>query len=509
MLTNIKQSKFIWWVLLPVLLSLIVSAFVGLQLFQDGSSYLVEILIDHSAVRHGRLSVLVFQYPTIFLVKMFHRLEIDPLFTLPVVRFAFNLNYALTSFISIFLSWLVVRKRREEWLIWPVLIVLFVNLVNFSWVSELLISIQLACPLLLALLQNPKGKTFWALFVFLTPFLFFLHPLVTTIYFVLAASAAYIAYLRPNERRAATASMILFLLVAVTRGIYSFFTLSLYEMSFAASGEINEYFVTDRLENLLFLGVAMEIAVLVFISSFIAHSRWRAMKALPWFISAQSYALFLFAANYLLRGNLFPLVMIGSLGIPAIFPFWQSQQRPPIEKMRSLYLACALLAAAASSLLLAQYASAEKQFTLKMGLDLFAALGIMCVAAIDSARAISPSEQILRFRLICVLSIIFACAIIGKSILWQTSVVQLERALQQTKDACVEVTSADFQWLPKSPYTIINNWSLPSLALVIQDHRPRKALLAQHDCEGFAKLGMIQLDPWSLIPKKFIIPSLE
>ena len=509
MMTKIKQPEFVLWVLLPVLLSLIVSAFVGLQLFQDGSSYLLEILITHSAIRHGRLSVLLFQSPTIFLVKMFHRLELDPLFTLPLVRFAFNLNYALTSFVSIILSWLVVRKQREQLLLWAALIILFVNLVNFSWVSELLISVQLACPLLLALLQNPKGKTFWILFIFLTPFLFFLHPLVITIYLVLAAASAYIAYRRPDDRRVATLTMFLFLCAAVTRGIYSFFTLSLYETSFAASGEINEYFVIDRLENLLFLGTAMEIATLVLLSQSLAHSKWPVMKAIPWFVSLQTYALFLFAAHFLLRGNLIPLAIVGCLAILAFLPFWQSQQRTPMEKRRLLYLACGFLAAAASSLLMAQYVLAERQFTLKMGVDLFVALSIMAMAIIDSVREVIPPERILRFRLVSVLSTIFACVIIGKSILWQTSVERLEHTLQQTKGGCVEMTSTDFQWLSKSPYTIINNWSLPSLALVIQDERPRKALLAQNDCEVFYRSGMIQVDPWSLFSKEYLIPPLE
>src|SRR5687767_875997 len=171
------NAKEIIWVMLPVFLALLVSAIAGLQLFQDGSSYLLEILIDHSAVRHDRLSALLFQYPTILLIKAFHWLEINPLVTLPVVRLAFNLNYALTPFVALALSWLVVRKKREESLIWAALIILFVNLVNFSWVSELLISVQLACPLLLALLQNPESKSFRLLFLVLTPFLFFLHPL--------------------------------------------------------------------------------------------------------------------------------------------------------------------------------------------------------------------------------------------------------------------------------------------------------------------------------------------
>ena len=100
MFAQIKESRIILWILLPVFLSLLLSAVVGLQLFQDGSSYLLEILINHSAVRHERLSILLFQYPTIFILRAFQRLEIDPLVTLPFVRLAFNLNYAIMPLVS-------------------------------------------------------------------------------------------------------------------------------------------------------------------------------------------------------------------------------------------------------------------------------------------------------------------------------------------------------------------------------------------------------------------------
>ena len=118
MTTQTRESKLILWVLLPVFLSLLVSAFVGLQLFQDGSSYLLEMLISHSAIRHGRLSILLFQSPTIFLIKAFHRLEIDPLVTLPFVRLAFNLNYATHAicFIIPFMDGVAQKEKRTLYL---------------------------------------------------------------------------------------------------------------------------------------------------------------------------------------------------------------------------------------------------------------------------------------------------------------------------------------------------------------------------------------------------------
>ena len=496
------------WILLPVFLGLLLSAAVGLQLFQDGSSYLVEMLIDHSAVRHGRLSVLLFQYPTIFLIKLLHQRELDPLVTLPVVRLAFNLNYALTPFFSLLLSWLVVHKKREELFIWAVLVILFVNLVNFSWVSELLISVQLAFPLLLAMLQNPAGKAFRFLLIFLVPFFFFLHPLVVIIYLVFAVASAYIAYRQPSQRKSAVLNLIVFLLAAAARGIYSYLTLNLYEVSFAASGEITEYFVVSRLENLLFLLTAIEIAAFVLMSRSISKLNTSFVKLLTIAVACQLFVQLMLAANFLVRGNLFLLIVLACVGLAAYVFAWRALRRTLFDRGRLLYLTCALLAGSAGFLLMAQYASAERQFTLKMGLDLFVALLIMSIAVLDSLREVTSDEGVLRFRLAVALSAIFALAITAKSAMWYISVQRLEQTLSTTNGACAEMSSADFRWLQNSPYTMINNWSLPSLALVVQDEQPRKALLAQNDCQIFLESGMIQVDPWSIFSKEFLVPPL-
>ena len=509
MSAQIKEFRAFPWIFLPILVSLVLSALVGLQLFQDGSSYFLEMLIDHSAVRHGRISVLLFQYPTIFLIRTFLQREIDPLTTLPIVRLAFNLNYALTPFISILLSWFVVRRKREELFLWSALIILFVNLVNFSWVSELLISVQLACPLLLSLLENPKSKTFWILAVLLTSFLFFLHPLVIAIYLVLAVAAAYTGYRNSATQRATIAGAALFLVAAAARALYTYFTLNPYEVSFATSGEISEYFVTSRFENILFLGTAVEIALVILFSQAIVHSTTRLIKAIPWLVVLQAFILLFFAARFLLDTNLLSLVITGCLSLPVFIYYWRFRQSSPMETTRLLYLACAFFAVAASGLLIAQYASAERLFTLKAGLDLFVALFLMGIAALDGGREISTQDGIFRSRFVLALSTIFVCVIAAKSVMWQTSLQRLEHTLLQTNEPCVEFTSIDFQWLQKSPYTIINNWSLPSLALVIQDDRPRKALLAQGDCQVLSESGMIQVDPWSLFSREFLVPTLD
>ena len=153
----------------------------------------------------------------------------------------------------------------------------------------------------------------------MTPFLFFLHPLVITLYLVLAAALRLYCLSRYlfTDVSATVEHDPVFWLAAIARGIYSFFTLSLYEVSFVASGEISEYFLISRLENILFLAAAIEIAILVLLSQSIVHSRRRFVKDGSWLVSLQSFVLLIFAAKFLLRDNLFALVVVGSLGIPA------------------------------------------------------------------------------------------------------------------------------------------------------------------------------------------------
>lgn len=497
------------WIFVPVLFALLIAGIVGLPLFQDGSSYLLEMLIDHSVVRNGRISILLFQLPTIVLIKAFLRLGTDTLTSLPVVRLMFNLNYALTPLISLFLSWLVVRKKREELLVWAALIILFVNLVNFSWVSELLIAVQFACPLLLAVLQDPKSKMFWVLFVILMPFTFFLHPLVISLYAVMAVASAYIGFRQPVYRRSARLITSLFLLAAAARAIYSFFTLSSYELSFAASGEATNYFVISRVENILFIGTAVELAFLILVSRFMVSRNGWIVKTIFWLVSVQALLLFFFTARFLFHDYISSVLLVCGLAILNFLYFWHSRSRNPLEKTQSLYVSYLYLALAAGSLLLAQYTLKERIFTLKMGSDLFAVLFIMMLAIIDSGREEMSFDSLLRSRFVIALSILYCGVVLTKSMIWQTSVHRLEQSLRQTSVTCTEITPSSYRWLERPPYTILNNWSVPSLALVIQDHQPRKLLLAQNDCQLFYRSGDVQIDPWSQVPKDAIVPPLE
>ena len=176
---KIKANKIILYVFIAVSFVQLISAFVNIQLFQDGGSYLFEILQTKSpAIRHHRITVTLFQLPTIVLIKILNKFFSGVSENLSLVRIVFCVSYSFIPIAALILCWTLVRNRNEQLFIWPVITILFINLVNFSCVSELLIALQLSCPLVIGCLTAPKSKFFLTLLIILLPVIFFLHPLV-------------------------------------------------------------------------------------------------------------------------------------------------------------------------------------------------------------------------------------------------------------------------------------------------------------------------------------------
>jgi hypothetical protein len=508
--TDIKSSRLIFYIFVIILLSLIISAFVGLQLFQDGSSYLCELQGSHSAIRHHRLSVFLIQGPTILTYKLLTKLQADPNYNLQVSKLIFNVSYSLVPFISLVLSWLVIRRKNEGLLIWTALIILFINLVNFSWVSELLISLQFSCSLLLASILIPGTKSFWILMIILMPVIFLLHPLVFLIFVAIAIASAYVGYQNVKIRKAAWLSAIIFLGTAMLRGILNLYIMSPYETSFLKSSEMNNYLFVSSLENKLFLIISLAIGLICLLAKSILNLKKNAVIIFLFIISIQVavFVLFVSNLNFLSAFDKF-VILIGGVGFITGYQYRYYLRHALSDKLELFYMAGVILAAIAGCLLLSQYFSGSGKFPLKTGLTLFASMLIMLMAAVDSLREISHFESIQRFRLVTALSIIFSFVIISKSLIWQSSIQKLEQSLLMTGNSCIEVVAEDFPWLERNPYNIINNWSLPSLALIMQDSPPRKLLLEKNGCKVYYESGMVQIDPWTNLPEHLIVPPLN
>jgi len=141
---------------------------------------------------------------------------------------------------------------------------------------------------------------------------------------------------------------------------------------------------------------------------------------------------------------------------------------------------------------------------LKAGLALFTAVLVMTMAVCDSLGAISSSERVQRFNLVAMLVIVFAVVVGVKSLIWRSAVHKLEQTLSLSKNVCDEIGSNDYAWLNDAPYRIINKWSLPSLALLLQDKEFRKVLVTENGCRLFYESGLVQIDPWTRIPRKAV-----
>lgn len=506
----VKVSRLILSILLPMLCSLVLSAIVSLQLFQDGSSYLLEILISHSAIRHHRSTVLLIQGPTMFIARLLARTHTDPNHRLQAIRLVFSLSYSLIPFISLILSWAIVQRKNENLFVWAALIILFTNLVNFSWVSELLISLQLACPLLLVAILMPGTRQFWGLAIILLPLIFFLHPLVSLILMTIAIGCGYMSFKNLNRRPAFLFAAIIFLVAATARGILSIYSLTPYEKSFLEVSGMNDYILTTSKENIFFLIISLFIGVTCMFSESLQKSNRQKMFFISLFLLVQASTFVLILANlHFINYNIKIMIFLVGEGFMLISQGRSYFGRSSATIFKSPYHSCIILAIMGAILLVSQYFSGSGRFPLKTGLALLVSLLMMLMMSIDSQNIFTQTETMHRFRLVITLAIVFSVVIASKSLIWYSSVHKLEKSLVVSNGDCTEVVSDDFTWLQRNPYNIINNWSLPSLALVMQDHQPRKLLLEAHSCKLFYELGMVQIDPWTKIPQESLKPSLK
>jgi hypothetical protein len=453
--SQLPPKKIFIYVFIPVLLTLIASAIVNLQLFQDGGSYLFEIVqINSAAIRHNRISVVLIQLPTIFFMKLVRRFPggIDE--HLSLIRIVFSLSYSLIPFLALLFSWFVVRKRNESLFIWTVLIILFINLVNFSGVSELLISIQLSCPLMLASILIPRTRFFWVSMVILLPFIFFLHPLVAVLFITMAIGNVYVGYKRPEIRSSTWRNAMILVAAGISKFILDIYSLSTYESSFLEKKGMNEYILDTSIENIFLLVVSMIIGAGILINKYKNNFRIRSV------ISTQRIYLFL-------------------IGLAII--------------------AC----------LLSVFQYSYQEFPLKTGLSIVASLIIFFMMAFDSAEKIVHAESVQRFRLVTILAILFSLVVFSKAFVWQLSIQKLRQSISRNESPCLELSSSDFKWLNSNPYKIINTWALPSLALIEQNNNPRKLLLEEGSCKIYRESGSIRFDQWSIIPKQYITLALQ
>lgn len=178
--------------LVAVVGAYLVTAFVGLPLFQDGGWYFFKIATS------GQVELPNLRY-TAVLPQLPAAWAAPHVADAVLLRHLFSLGYVALPVASLLACWLLVRRRAPALFLFPLLWFLL-NLVNFSGVSELLSSLYLTWPLVLAMVLAPGSRRVWLAALVVPAMLVALHPLAFLPALALALLAGALAWLIPGHR---------------------------------------------------------------------------------------------------------------------------------------------------------------------------------------------------------------------------------------------------------------------------------------------------------------------
>jgi hypothetical protein len=482
-------------VTLLVAIPLLIVAIVGLPLFQDGSSYLLELMTSHSAIRHHRYAVLLVQAPSIVALKLSALAGLDPRSALHVVRAVFNVSHAILPLVALAWSWLLVRERDPAMMIWAAAPILMLNVVNFSAVSEILLATQLAFPLLLAASLERPTRFANATILLLTSIILLLHALVAVLFMGLACGMALRARRLDAPVRRAWNLAALFAGAAVARLVLDAWLSTDYEKSMWGGALLVDYF-SAGFETACFLVIAMG-SVLWF--GFRRQALQRVVVVVSMGLTALTFGMALRNLNEVREFDEQPILLLALFGVTLIAMMVHAICRPAVtQPMSTADRAVFVLLWSAAGGIITRYALLES-FPLKTGATILIGAVLLALAAIDSMRDHPPAEERRRARFVLNAAAIFAVLVLSKAAVWAAANTKLAQTAASSATACVEIDDVSMDWVRRSPGSILNNWSLPTLYLVSARERPAGLLLEAGDCERFAQSGEIVVDPWTVL----------
>ncbi len=173
-----------------ILLAYLLVAIVGLPLYGDGAYYFFKIALDWDPVIPNlRIGSVLPQLPALAASRL-----TDDVWLL---RHIFSLGYVAVPVASLWVCWLLVRHRIPELILLPLLF-LIANQINFSAVSELLLSLYVSWPFVLLAALAPDRRLTLLYGAILAPLLLLLHPLT----FALAGFLSLVAWTNAASRPA-------------------------------------------------------------------------------------------------------------------------------------------------------------------------------------------------------------------------------------------------------------------------------------------------------------------
>lgn len=422
----------------------LISAAVGLPLFEDGSFYLFVIATEHAAeLPNLRFSAMLPQLPAVAAFVLGADLSVG--------RTLFSASYGAIALLSLLACWRLLRSRAPALLLLVLPSFLALQL-NFSGVSELLTALYLAWPLLLAMLLLPGHRRVMALAVAWGPLLLLLHPLAFIFCFGLAAVAWFVAGQDPAR-------------IDPSAGM--------------AWRRIAVWLAANGLARLMWTAFGLN-----------DYERGR--------LDPSS------ALNYVLGETPAQHLLVALLIVATLLALWTlRRRREPAGGARGLatVLSLALLATlwVSGEYILGRGIVLKSAITVGVGL-----LGMASVVLLALARTGLPTAACGRATAMAVrlAGIALLALLLAKSAAWLTGVRGLQSIVADTDAACIRFgadTPYGLQW----PWmAIIDAWSAPATALVTRPFVPRAdgagfqpvAILLKRDgCQVFHATGEARL----------------
>lgn len=248
-----------------ILLAYLLMAIVGLPLFGDGAYYFFKIALDGDPVIPNlRIGSVLPQLPALAASRL-----TDDVWLL---RHIFSLGYVAVPIASLWVCWLLVRHRVPELILLPLLF-LIANQINFSAVSELLLSLYLSWPFVFLAALAPDRRLTLLYGACLAPLLLLLHPLT----FALAGFLSLLAWTNAAPSRTLTGVWrglaAAFAASALLRLVSTLIGATPYERSLSEPGAAVRYLLAETPSQGALLAWVVVLALLIWMSLSLARSR--------------------------------------------------------------------------------------------------------------------------------------------------------------------------------------------------------------------------------------------
>lgn len=409
-------------------------------LLWDGSFVLFIILETGSTfANNNRLSNILLQWPVVLISQLTDNTTI--------INMVFSLPYVSVPFVSLLLSWFVVRNRAPNLFVWPVLGIGLGTLPGqMCFICDSTMTVQLIWPILLVI---AVGLTLGNLVVVLAVgvFIFFLHPVSTMAFGISTIFALAVALNRKDIRRST-------IFIAVV--LFALTCLRLF-MSAATATDYEESQLSIDTQIFYFEQYVLWLPLIALLAA------WAAGMA---------------------------------IGIPAL----RANRRAAPFGSRLLF-GLPLVAVLLSGLLLLILAGTPHLWKDGLSFRGFGTISylpfvILLVAEVLLKREVvfrSKSRVITTIRLLAIYAtgfVFFSVVTLQGIVFWELS-NDLEEFMIVSSDPCIERYKID-----AVRDTPLDNWSLPVLAIVLQGKTPETLVLDDEGCIEAAGTGPLNLVPW-------------